>query len=203
MKIFCVGRNYVAHVQELNNKVPREPVIFMKPKNAILKKDEAFYYPDFTVDLQYECELVLQMVKNGKRIQKRYASRYYDKISLGIDFTARDLQNRLKKAGHPWEIAKAFDQSAVLGEMMPVARVGNLSDLHFELLKNGTVVQQGHTADMLFSFDEIVAYISKYFTLNTGDLIYTGTPAGVGRVQIGDHLEGFLESDKVFDLEIK
>ncbi len=203
MKIFCVGRNYAAHVKELNNKLPSEPVIFMKPKNALLQHNEPFYYPDFTVDLQYECELVVQMCKNGKSIYKKYASRYYDKVGLGIDFTARDIQKKLKEAGHPWEKAKAFDDSAVLGKLLPVSEVGKMSEIRFSLLKNEEKVQTGDTSDMLFSVDELVAYISRFFTLNIGDLIYTGTPAGVGRVQIGDRLQGFLADEKMFDFEIR
>ncbi len=203
MKIFCVGRNYVAHAKELHNEVPTQPVVFMKPKNALLRPGEYFYYPSFTRELHYECELVLQMAENGKHIQTKYASRYYDKIGLGIDFTARDIQNQLKKAGHPWEIAKAFDQSAVMGKLISISRIEDPLDIHFHLLKNGSVVQNGHAANMIFSFDEIIAYLSRYFTLNIGDLIYTGTPAGVGPVKIGDYLEGFLEGEKMFEVEIK
>ncbi len=203
MKIFCVGRNYVAHAKELHNEVPDEPVIFMKPKNALLQQGQPFFYPGFTNELHFECELVLQISKNGKHIREKYASRYYDKIGLGIDFTARDLQNKLKKAGHPWEIAKAFDQSAVLGTLIPKNKIKEPSNLHFHLVKNGKKVQTGCSGDMCFSFDSIVAYLSKFFTLNTGDLIYTGTPAGVGPVEIGDHLEGFLEREKVFEVEVK
>lgn len=203
MKIFCVGRNYVAHAKELHNEVPSEPIIFMKPKNALLQQNEPFYYPDFTVDLHYECELVIRMCKNAKAVAEKYASRYYDKVGLGIDFTARDLQKKLKEAGHPWEKAKAFDKSAALGKLLPVSGMENISDLHFHLLKNGEKVQEGHTADMLFSVDALIAHISKYFTLNIGDLIYTGTPAGVGRTRIDDRLEGFLEGEKMFDFVIK
>lgn len=203
MKIFCVGRNYKAHAKELGNEVPKEPLIFMKPKNALLQDNEPFYYPNFTVDLQYECELVVQMCKNGKGISEKYASRYYDKAGLGIDFTARDIQKQLKEAGHPWEKAKAFDHSAVLGQLLPLSVVGDITNMHFHLLKNGAQVQQGHTAGMLFSVDKLIAYISKFFTLNIGDLIFTGTPAGVGRVQIGDRLEGFLENETMFDFYVK
>src|SRR5699024_733334 len=161
MKIFCIGRNYAAHARELQNEVPSDPLIFMKPKNALLQKDEPFYYPDFTRNLQYECELVIQMCKNGKYIDKKYAYRYYDKIGLGIDFTARDVQLRLKNAGHPWELAKAFDQSAVLGEMLSISEMEAEAPFTFRLEKNGEIVQQGDAANMIFSVDEIVAYISK------------------------------------------
>ena len=203
MKIFCVGRNYADHAAELQNEVPSDPLIFMKPKTALLQHNDAFYYPDFTVDLHYECELVVQMCKNGKHVKPKYAHRYYDKVGLGIDFTARDLQNRLKKAGHPWEIAKAFDRSAVVGRMLPAEELRPVNDLSFRLLKNGLPVQQGHTAQMIFSVDVLIAYISRYFTLNIGDYVFTGTPAGVGRVQIGDQLSGYLEDQKLFDFEIK
>ncbi|HLR37218.1 MAG TPA: fumarylacetoacetate hydrolase family protein [Chitinophagaceae bacterium] len=202
MKIFCVGRNYVAHVRELKNAVPERPLIFMKPKNALLKPIDHCYYPSFTENLQYECELVIRMNKNGKGIREKFAHRYYDQLSLGIDFTARDLQTKLKKAGHPWEIAKAFDQSAVLGQLLAVDQFDSLANLSFCLQKNGEKVQEGLTANMIFSVDEIIAYISQFFTLNIGDLIYTGTPAGVGSVQIGDKLEGYLEGKRLFDVEI-
>lgn len=199
MKIFCIGRNYAEHARELNNEVPGEPVIFMKPKNALAPSHNPVYFPDFTVDLQYECEVVLRICKNGKHIQEKFARRYYDQLSLGIDFTARDLQNQLKAAGLPWEKAKAFDQSAALGELVPITANMDLGNLQFRLDKNGQTVQQGTTADMLFSFDTLLVHISRYFTLNIGDLVYTGTPAGVGRLQIGDHLEAYLGDRKLLD----
>ncbi len=202
MKIFCVGRNYVAHARELKNVIPERPLIFMKPKNALLKPIDHFYYPSFTENLQYECELVIRMGKNGKGIREKFAHRYYDQLSLGIDFTARDLQTKLKKAGHPWEIAKAFDQSAVLGQLLAVDQFDSLSNLSFCLEKNGESVQEGLTENMIFSVDKIIAYISQFFTLNIGDLVYTGTPAGVGAVQIGDRLEGYLEGKRLFDVEV-
>lgn len=201
MKIFCIGRNYAAHAGELNHEVPAEPVVFMKPKNALLLNNNPFYYPDFTIDLHYECELVLRVCKNGKQIREKYASRYYDQIGVGIDFTARDLQVTLKEAGLPWEKAKAFDHSAVVGTMTDIA--GKPGPFDFCLKKNNEVVQQGNSADMIFSFDQLLTHISRYFTVNIGDLIFTGTPAGVGRVQIGDRLEGFLGDQKLLDFEIR
>ncbi|WP_344975427.1 fumarylacetoacetate hydrolase family protein [Compostibacter hankyongensis] len=201
MKIFCIGRNYAEHAKELKNEVPRKPVIFMKPKSALLLNNHPFFYPDFTVDLQYECEVVLRVSKNGRRIQERFASRYYDQLSLGIDFTARDLQAQLKEKGLPWEISKAFDHSAPVGKMLPIDGL-SLQNLDFSLLKNGASVQQGNTGNMLFSFDRIIAEITNYFSIHIGDLIFTGTPAGVGRVQIGDHFQAFLGSECLLDFEV-
>ena len=203
MKIFCIGRNYVAHAEELHSEIPQEPVVFMKPKNALLLNNNPFYYPDFTVDLHYECEIVLRVSKNGKQIRDQYASRYYDQISIGIDFTARDIQTKLKEAGLPWEKAKSFDHSAVVGKMMPVDALPDISSVHFSLNKNGAQVQVGDSREMLFSFDALFTHISRYFTVNIGDLVFTGTPAGVGRIQIGDHLEGFLEGEKLLDFEVR
>lgn len=203
MKIFCIGRNYSAHAQELHNEIPDEPVIFMKPKNALLLNNNPFFYPDFSVDIHYECELVLRVGKNGKKVRDKYAPLYYDQIGVGIDFTARDIQETLKKSGLPWEKAKSFDHSAVLGKMIPINPEQEMKDIHFLLKKNDVIVQQGNSKDMLFNFDQIIVHISKYFTINIGDLIFTGTPAGVGRVQIGDHLEGFLEEEKLLDFEVK
>lgn len=203
MKIFCIGRNYAAHAEELHSPIPQEPVVFMKPKNALLLNNNPFFYPDFTVDVHYECEIVLRVCKNGKQIRDQYASRYYDQIGLGIDFTARDLQAKLKEGGLPWEKAKAFDHSAVVGKMVPVSAVPDMSAVHFSLSKNGTQVQVGNSKDMLFSFDKLFTHISRYFTVNIGDLVFTGTPAGVGRVQIGDRLEGFLEGEPLLDFEVR
>ena len=203
MKIFCIGRNYAAHAAELHSQIPQEPVVFMKPKNALLLNNNPFFYPDFTVDVHYECEIVLRVCKNGKQIRDQYASRYYDQIGLGIDFTARDLQAKLKEGGLPWEKAKAFDHSAVVGKMIPVSAVPDMSAVHFSLSKNGTEVQVGNSKDMLFSFDKLFTHISRYFTVNIGDLVFTGTPAGVGRVQIGDRLEGFLEGEPLLDFEVR
>ncbi len=203
MKIFCVGRNYVAHAQELGNDIPDEPVIFMKPKSALLQAHTPFYYPEFTNELHYECELVLRISKNGKYIQDRFASKYYDAISVGIDFTARDIQNELKEKGLPWEKAKAWDNSAIVGKWIPVPSLKNKKDIKFHLHKNKELVQSGSSAQMLNNFDQIVSYISNYFSINIGDLIFTGTPAGVGECVVGDELEGFLEDERMFEMEVK
>ncbi|MFM2138756.1 MAG: hypothetical protein RJA57_1063 [Bacteroidota bacterium] len=203
MKIFCVGRNYEAHARELGNEVPEEPVIFMKPKSALLQPQTPFYYPEFTNELHYECELVLRISKNGKYIQEKFAPKYYDAITVGIDFTARDLQQELKKKGLPWEKAKAWDNSAVIGKWIPLSDIKDRSAVHFSLYKNKELVQQGCSDQMMHGFDQIVSHISNYFSINIGDLIFTGTPAGVGEVVVGDELEGFLESDSLFSLEVK
>lgn len=203
MKIFCVGRNYVAHAKELGNDVPEEPVIFMKPKSALLQLHNPFYYPEFTNELHYECELVLRISKNGKYIQERHASKYYNGLTVGIDFTARDIQNELKKKGLPWEKAKSWDNSAVIGKWIDISPELNKKDINFSMYKNKELVQKGHTANMIFTFDQIVAHISNYFSLNIGDLIFTGTPAGVGECVVGDELEGFFESEKLFELSVK
>ncbi len=202
MKIICIGRNYSEHAKELNNEVPTEPVIFMKAKNALLAPDKPLYYPEFTDDLQYECELVVKIAKNGKYIQERFAKKYYNEISLGIDFTARDLQSKLKSKGLPWELAKAFDGSAAVGKFVSVEGL-NLSNLNFELKLNDKTVQQGNTGDMIFSVDKIIEYVSKYITLNIGDLIYTGTPAGVGSLNVYDKLVASLEGEQLLQVEIK
>ncbi|WP_298717264.1 fumarylacetoacetate hydrolase family protein [Chitinophaga sp.] len=203
MKIICVGRNYAKHAEELKNEVPSEPVIFMKPKNALLQNNHPFYYPEFTDKLHYECELVLRISKNGKHIQERFASKYYDQISVGIDFTARDLQEKQKAKGLPWEIAKSFDNSAVVGKFIPITETMDLKDTNFCLYKNKEIVQQGNTADLLFTFDKLIAYISRFFTLNIGDLVFTGTPEGVGPVEIGDTLEAFIENDSLLEFMVK
>ena len=203
MKIFCVGRNYVAHVKELGNEIPDEPVIFMKPKSALLQPHAPFYYPEFTNELHYECELVLRISKNGKYIQEKFASKYYDAITTGIDFTARDIQDDLKKKGLPWEKAKAWDNSAIVADWLPLTDNLLSNPIHFSLMNNKEIVQVGNSTDMIFSFDEIVSHISNYFSINIGDLIFTGTPAGVGECVVGDKLEGFYEQEKVFDIEIK
>ncbi|RFM25998.1 fumarylacetoacetate hydrolase family protein [Deminuibacter soli] len=203
MKIFCVGRNYADHAKELKNEVPDEPVIFMKPKSALLQQHTPFYYPEFSNELHYEAELVLRVAKNGKYIQQRHASRYYNAITVGIDFTARDVQQELKKKGLPWEKAKAWDNSAVVGEWVELTPEMLKKPFNFSLKNNEELVQQGVSSDMLFSFDAIVAHISQFFSLNIGDLIFTGTPAGVGECVVGDVLEGFLEEKKMFTLEVK
>ncbi len=203
MKIFCVGRNYVAHAKELGNDVPEEPVIFMKPKSALLQPHTPFYYPEFTNELHYECELVLRISKNGKYIQEKFANKYYNGISAGIDFTARDIQNDLKSKGLPWEKAKAWDNSAVVGKWLDMKPEFNRKDINFCLYKNKELVQQGNSSQMLFSFDQIIAHISNYFSLNIGDLVFTGTPAGVGECVVGDDFEGFIEDESLFELSVK
>jgi len=205
MKIFCVGRNYVAHARELGNEVPEEPVIFMKPKSALLQAQTPFYYPEFTNELHYEAELVLRVSKNGKYIQEKHACRYYNAITVGIDFTARDIQDALKKKGLPWEKAKAWDNSAAIGKWLDVKPepAGKQPPTLFSLKKNKELVQDGDTRHMIFHFDSIISHISHYFSLNIGDLIYTGTPAGVGECVVGDELEGFIGEEKVLDLVIR
>jgi acylpyruvate hydrolase len=199
MKIICIGRNYVEHAKELNNPVPERPVVFMKPPSALLVNDKPFYYPEFTKDLHYEAEVVLKICKNGRHVQPEFASTYYDQIAFGIDFTARDLQDECKKKGHPWEIAKGFDGSAVLSSFFSLTDEQRRLGVEFKLRKNGDVVQHGNTNDTLFSFDDIIVYVSKFFKLQVGDFIYTGTPAGVGPVAIGDQLEGFLLRGEQFE----
>ena len=202
MKIFCIGRNYVEHAKELNNAVPTKPLVFMKPPTALLLENKPFFYPDFTKNLHHEIEIVLRISKNGKAIQPEFANRYYDKIALGIDFTARDVQDDLKAKGQPWELAKAFDNSAVLSKFVDLKDF-DAANIAFSMTKNGETVQSGTTQDLIFSFDTLVAYLSNFFTLQQGDLIYTGTPAGVGPVKVGDTLEGFLEGKSMFTCEIK
>jgi 2-keto-4-pentenoate hydratase/2-oxohepta-3-ene-1,7-dioic acid hydratase in catechol pathway len=203
MKIFCVGRNYVAHAKELGNEVEEDPIIFMKPKSALLQAHTPFYYPEFTNELHYECELVLRISKNGKYIQERLAGKYYDAVTAGIDFTARDLQSQLKEKGLPWEISKAWDNSAVIGKWVPFTSLKNKKDINFSLYKNKELVQQGNSNLMVHNFDRIVSYISNYFSVNIGDLVFTGTPAGVGECVVGDELEGFIEEESMFQLEVK
>lgn len=203
MKIFCVGRNYADHAKELGNDIPDEPVIFMKPKSALLQSHTPFYYPEFTNELHYECELVLRISKNGKYIQEKFASKYYDAVTVGIDFTARDIQNELKEKGLPWEKAKAWDNSAVVGKWIPLQNLKNKSEVNFALYKNKELVQQGNSTQMIFDFDYIVSYISNFFSVNIGDLIFTGTPKGVGEIVVGDEIEGFMEEESLLKLEIK
>jgi 2-keto-4-pentenoate hydratase/2-oxohepta-3-ene-1,7-dioic acid hydratase in catechol pathway len=203
MKIFCVGRNYAEHAKELGNDIPDEPVIFMKPKNALLQSNSPFYYPEFCNELHYEIELVLRISKNGRYIPPKQANKYFNAISVGIDFTARDIQNELKKKGLPWEKAKAWDNSAVIGNWRELKNDTLNNPLQFSLKKNSETVQQGNSKDLIFSFNEIIAHISNYFSLNIGDYVFTGTPAGVGECVVGDILEGFLEQEKMFDIEIK
>ncbi len=203
MKIICIGRNYVAHIEELKNEKPSNPVVFLKPDTALLKPGVPFFYPDFSQNIHHEVELVLKISKEGKNIQKQFASRYFQEIGLGIDFTARDLQDQCKSKGLPWEIAKAFNGSAPIGEFKPVADFIDLSDIDFHLTINDELRQKGNTTLMLFDFGTIIAYVSQFFTLKKGDLIYTGTPAGVGPVKVGDRLEGFIGTQKMFDFEVK
>ncbi len=202
MKIICIGRNYAEHAQELGNEIPENPVIFMKPDTAVLKKGSDFYIPEFSNDVHYELEVVLKISKGGKYILEENAHKHYEEIALGIDFTARDLQSHLKGKGLPWELAKGFDGSAVLSEFYPKNKF-NLTELQFSLLKNKEEVQKGNTNLMLFSPDKIIAFVSQYFTLRVGDLIFTGTPKGVGKVEENDFLEAYLEEEKVLDLRIQ
>lgn len=203
MKIICVGRNYADHARELNNEVPTEPVIFLKPDSAILKDGKAFYLPDHLGEVHHELEIVLRVCKNGKHIHEKFASSYYDQIGLGIDFTARDLQSKLKNKGLPWELAKGFDGSAVLGNFVPKEQLGDLNQLELRLDIDGEQRQQGNTRDLLFSFEKIIAFVSQYFTLRQGDLIFTGTPAGVSAVQPGNRLQGYLNQQLLLDFEVK
>jgi 2-keto-4-pentenoate hydratase/2-oxohepta-3-ene-1,7-dioic acid hydratase in catechol pathway len=203
MKIICIGRNYPDHAAELGNEIPDEPVIFMKPKSALLQAHTPFYYPEFTNELHYECELVLRVCKNGKYIQERHASNYYNGITVGIDFTARDIQDECKKKGLPWEKAKAFDNSAAVGKFVDITPDMNKKNINFSFNKNSEPVQQGNSGKMIFGFDSIIAHISNYFSLNIGDLIFTGTPAGVGECVVGDELEAFLEGASLLKLEVK
>lgn len=203
MKIICIGRNYINHAKELNNPVPEKPVFFIKPETAVLKKNQPFFYPEFTQDLHYEVELVVKINKIGKHIQEEFAHKHYEEIGLGIDFTARDLQAEQKKKGLPWEIAKAFDHSAPIGDFIPKTELGDLQNLNISLKKNEEFVQNGSTADMIFSIDKIIAYVSQFVSLKIGDLIFTGTPEGVGPVQIGDRLTGFIGDREMFSFEVK
>jgi len=204
MKIICIGKNYVAHVEELKTEIPDEPLFFMKPDSALLRNNDPFYLPDWSNDLHYEIELVIKINRIGKNIEKRFAHRYFDEIGLGIDFTARDIQYKLIEKGLPWEKAKAFDQSAVISStFIEKTALQNSESIIFSLNKNGKTVQNGNSKLMIFGFEEIISHISKFVTLKIGDLIYTGTPAGVGPVAIGDHLEGFLEDKKLLDFMIK
>ncbi len=203
MKIIAVGRNYVNHAKELNNAVPTEPVLFMMPETALLQKNQDFYYPDFSKDINYEVELVVKINRLGKHISEKFAYRYYDEIGIGIDFTARDLQSELKSKGLPWERAKAFDHSAPLGKFVHKDSLPNVNNIQFSLEKNGSVVQQGNSENMIFSIDQIIAYASRFFTLKIGDLIYTGTPEGVGAVSKGDSLVAKIENQELLSVNVK
>lgn len=203
MKIICIGRNYVAHARELNNEVPGEPVFFLKPDSALVTANRPFFYPDFSSDVHHEIEVVIRINRLGRSIEERFAHRYYSEVALGVDFTARDLQARQKEKGLPWEIAKGFDYSAPISEFLPLERFGDIHQLDFRLDINGSTVQNGNTSLMIFSFEKIISYVSRFMTLKTGDLIYTGTPAGVGPVQINDLLEGYLGGERLLNFPVK
>ena len=203
MKIICIGRNYAAHIEELKNEKPGQPVVFLKPDTALIKGEAPFYYPDFSTNIHHEIELVLKISKEGKYIQPQFAHRYFEEIGLGIDFTARDLQDQCKAKGLPWEIAKAFNGSAPIGNFKSVSEFSDLKNIDFHLEINGEVKQKGNTSLMLFDFAIIISYVSQFFTLKKGDLIYTGTPAGVGPVHTGDQLIGFIGNEKMLHVEVK
>lgn len=203
MKIICIGRNYRKHAEELGREIPDEPVVFMKPDSALLKKNKPFFLPDFSTDVQYETEIVVKISKLGKGIEKKFAHRYFDEITLGVDITARDIQNKKVSKGQPWELAKGFDGSAPVGEFIPVSDAGDIDNIDFRLEINGNIVQKGNSSEMIFSVSTLIEYISKFFTLKTGDLIFTGTPAGVSKLSKGDNLAGYLGDKKVFDFFIR
>ncbi len=204
MKIICIGRNYSAHISELKNERPSDPVIFLKPDTAVLLKKQAFFIPDFSDDVHYEVEVLVKINKVGKHIQEKFAHKYYDELGLGIDFTARDLQQKLKEKGLPWEKAKGFDGAAVIGEKwLDKNSIPDLNNLNFSLQKNSEFVQKGNTGDMLWKIDEIIAYVSQYFTLKIGDIIFTGTPEGVGKVETNDKMTGFIEEEQIFSIQVK
>ncbi len=204
MKIICIGRNYSAHISELKNEKPTDPVIFLKPDTAILLKKQPFFIPDFSNDVHYEVEVLVKINRVGKYIEEKYAHKYYDEIGLGIDFTARDLQQKLKDKGLPWEKAKGFDGAAVIGEKwIDKKSISNLNNINFSLLKNSNPVQTGNTSDMLWKIDELISYVSQYFTLKIGDIIFTGTPEGVGKVEVNDVLTGLIEDKQLFSIQVK
>ncbi len=203
MKIICIGRNYTKHIEELQNERPDEPVVFMKPDSAVLLRQHPFVIPEFSEDIHHELEIIVKINKVGKYIDAKFAHKYYDEIGVGIDFTARDLQQKLKDKGLPWEKAKAFDGSAVIGDFMQKSTFNSLENLTFELTNNGVTVQKGNTSFMLWKIDELIAYVSQYFTLKIGDIIFTGTPEGVAAVRPDDILEGFLEGNKLFRIQVK
>lgn len=203
MKLICIGRNYAAHIDELDNERPDEPVVFIKPDSAILPKEQDFYIPEFSNDVHYEVEVLVKIKKVGKHIAKEFAHTYYDEIGLGIDFTARDLQSKLKQKGLPWEKAKGFDGSAIVGKWKPKSLYENIDKLGFSLLKNGENVQNGNTSLMLWKIDELIAHVSTYFMLKKGDILFTGTPAGVGKVSPNDYLVGMLEEERLFEINVR
>lgn len=203
MKIICIGRNYGEHAKELNHDVPEEPVVFMKPKSAVLFPGKPLYYPEFSDDIHYECELVIRICKNGKYVQEKFANKYYDAITVGLDFTARDLQQKQKAKGLPWEIAKAFDGSAAIGDFIPITKEMDIKNIDFQLKVNDKIAQTGNSADMIFTVDKIIEYVSGFFTLNIGDVIFTGTPAGVGPINVYDKLEGYIGGQKLLHVDIR
>ena len=203
MKLICIGRNYINHITELKNEKPSDPVVFIKPDTAILLKKQPFFIPDYSKNIQHEVEVIVKINRVGKYIETKFAHKYYDHIGLGIDFTARDLQQKLKASGLPWEKAKAFDGSAVVGKWAPKSTVESLENLSFSLKKNDVVVQSGNTQQMLWGIDTVIAYVSQFFTLKIGDIIFTGTPAGVGQVQAGDILKGYIENEEFFNIKVK
>jgi len=203
MKIFAIGHNYSEHNKELNSAHPTEPVVFMKPDSALLKNNKPFFIPDFTQELHYETELIIKFNRLGKNIDSKFSSRYYAEIGLGVDFTARDLQRKLKSEGKPWEICKAFDNSAVVGNFIQVSEIEDVQNIQFRLDLNGKTVQNGNSSDMIFPISELIAYVSRFFTIKIGDILFTGTPVGVGKVAIGDRLEGYIFDKKMFDFYIK
>jgi 2-keto-4-pentenoate hydratase/2-oxohepta-3-ene-1,7-dioic acid hydratase in catechol pathway len=203
MKLICIGRNYVDHIKELENERPSDPVVFLKPDTAILLKKQPFFIPEFSNDVHHEVEILVKIKKVGKYIDRKFAHKYYDEIGLGIDFTARDLQSQLKAKGLPWEKAKAFDGAAVVGKWLPKHQFKDINDVNFSLKRNDTTVQSGNTKLMLWKIDELIEYVSKYFTLKIGDIIFTGTPAGVGKVSPNDQLTGFIENEELFSIKIK
>ncbi len=203
MKLICIGRNYVDHIDELNNERPTEPVVFIKPDSSILPKEQDFYIPEFSNDIHYEVEVLVKIKKVGKHIDKKFAQNYYDEIGLGIDFTARDLQSKLKAKGLPWEKAKGFDGAAVIGKWIDKKKYENLDELGFSLLRNGETVQKGDTSLMLWKIDDLIAYVSTYFTLKKGDVLFTGTPAGVGRVSANDYLQGRIGDEEFFEINVR
>lgn len=203
MKIFAIGQNYVEHNKELNSNHPTEPVVFMKPDTAVLRNNKPFFIPDFSNEIHYEVELIIKFNRIGKNINTKFAHRYFSEIGLGVDFTARDLQNKLKAQGKPWEVCKAFDNSAVIGNFLTVEKIADIQNIDFRLDINGITVQKGNSCDMIFPIDELVSHVSKFFTIKIGDILFTGTPVGVGPVKIGDRLEGYLFNEKMFDFYIK
>ena len=203
MKIICIGRNYIEHAKELSNPVPKKPVFFLKPDTALLQKNNPFFYPSFSEDVHYEVELVLRICRNGRHIEENFAENYYDQIGIGIDFTARDIQAECKKKGLPWEIAKAFDQSAPIGKFLKIEEINDINAIDFSLKINNEIRQIGNSKDMIFSFDQIISYVSQFITLREGDYIFTGTPEGVGPTKIDDHFEAFIGDNKLLDFNVK